>query len=111
MRAMLRMLRLYFIALLTVWIALAVAADIYSQRLPAYSHSIMTGILPAFWIEAIFFVGAGFEPVRIAFGRIHSRFAQSALLLVSAITPYLIATIVLRTFESHAFYIFLSYSA
>jgi CAAX protease family protein len=108
---MLRSLRLYFIALVIVWIALGVAADIYSQRLPAYSHSIMIGILPAFWIESIFFVGAGFESMRIAFGRIRSRFAQSALLLGSALVPYVIATMAVRTFESHAFYIFVGYSA
>src|SRR6185437_11194760 len=110
MRAMFRTLRPYFISLLCVWVTLCVAAFITAQKSP-YPHWIMTGVLPAFLVEAIFFVGAGFEQTRQVFARIKPPALQSLILLASAVIPNVIVTMTAGTFDSHAYAILLALCA
>jgi membrane protease YdiL (CAAX protease family) len=103
MRAMFRVLRPYLLALLMIWAGLGVAAVSFSHRYPAYSHWIMTGVLPAFLFEAVFFAAIGFEGARQLLIRIRPPAIQSLVLLASAILPFVIATSTAGTFDSHAF--------
>jgi membrane protease YdiL (CAAX protease family) len=98
---MFRTLRPYFISLLCVWVTLCVAAFVVAQKSP-YPHWIMTGVLPAFLVEAIFFLGAGFEQTRQWFAGVKPAAGQSAILLFSAVAPFLIVTTTAGTFDSHA---------
>ncbi|HJY06703.1 MAG TPA: type II CAAX endopeptidase family protein [Bryobacteraceae bacterium] len=107
---MFRTLRPYFISLFCVWVTLCVAAFVIAQKSP-YSHWIMTGVLPAFLVEAVFFVGAGFEQTRQAFARVKPPALQSAILLASAVIPNAIVTMTAGTFDSHGFLILLGLCA
>ena len=71
----------------------------------------MTGVLPAFLVEAVFFVGAGFEQTRQAFARVKPPALQSAILLASAVIPNVIVTMAAGTFDSHGFLILLGLCA
>lgn len=104
MRAMFRTTRPFFIALLCIWVALLAAAWIYAKQHP-HSHWIMTAALPAFLIEAFFYLAAGFEETRAWFSRISSRRAQAGLLWISALLPYLIFSFAAGTFQRNAFYL------
>jgi uncharacterized protein len=66
----------------------------------------MTGVLPAFLFEAVFFLAAGFEEARRFLSRL-SRPVLSLVMLVSAITPYLLVSLPAGTFESHSFFVLL----
>ena len=103
MRAMLRPLRPYFIALSIIWLALLAAANFYSLRSPEYSHWIMTGVLPAFLLESAVFLGVGFASIREFFSRISPVFLQSLILWISSLIPYLIVSLSAGSFESHSF--------
>jgi uncharacterized protein len=102
MRAVFRSLRPFFIALVIVWLALALAANIYAQKYTASSHWIMTGVLPAFLFESVFFLGAVFEETRRLFAAIGRPLSQSLIMLASALVPFLIVTITAGTYDSHA---------
>jgi membrane protease YdiL (CAAX protease family) len=102
MRAVFRSLRPYFITLAIVWLALVVAANIYAQKYPANSHWIMTGVLPAFLFEAIFFLGAVFEGTRQLFSSIERPLSRSLIMIATAIVPFLIVTLTAGTYDSHA---------
>jgi len=65
----------------------------------------MTGILPAFLFESIFFAGVGFEQTRELFASLPARWIQSLLLTISGIVPFIIVTATGGTFDSHAFVI------
>lgn len=65
----------------------------------------MTAALPALLIEAIFYVGAGFEQTRSWFGSIRSRVAQAAILWISALLPFLTFSLEAQTFSRNAFYL------
>ena len=71
----------------------------------------MTGVLPAFLVEAVFFVGAGFEQTRQAFARVKPPALQSVILLASAVIPNAIVTMTAGTFDSHGFLILLGLCA
>jgi membrane protease YdiL (CAAX protease family) len=71
----------------------------------------MTGVMPAFLVEAVFFVGAGFEQTRQAFARVKPPALQSAILLASAVIPNAIVTMTAGTFDSHGFLILLGLCA
>ena len=84
---------------------MGVAATAYSHD--SQPHWIMTGLLPAFMIEAMFFLSIGFEQTRALFARISPRRLQSLIMIVSGILPYVIATRSAGTFDQHAFLILL----
>ena len=62
----------------------------------------MTGVLPAFLFEAVFFLGAVFESTRQLFSSISRPISQSLLMVASAIVPFFIVTTTAGTYDSHA---------
>jgi membrane protease YdiL (CAAX protease family) len=101
---MFRALRPFFIALACSWIGLIAAALYYSREHP-HSHWIMTAALPAFFVEAIFYLGSGFDETRTLFARIRPPAAQAAILWISAVLPFLIFSLAAGTFERNTFYL------
>jgi CAAX protease family protein len=65
----------------------------------------MTAALPAFLIEAIFYLGAGIEASRAWFNTIRVPRLKALLLWVSALLPYCIFSIAAGTFNRNAFYV------
>jgi membrane protease YdiL (CAAX protease family) len=65
----------------------------------------MTAALPAFCLEAVFYLGAVFGGTRAAFARIRPEIAQSVLLWLSALAPYIIFSLGAGTFQIQAFYL------
>lgn len=63
----------------------------------------MNAALPAFLVEAIFYVASGFENARAWFNRINSHRAQAGILWLSALLPYLIFALSAGTFQRNAF--------
>lgn len=101
---MLRPLRPYFLALLCSWIAL-IAAALDLSKLHPQDHWILTAALPAFLLEAVFYLASMFEETRAWFGSIDSRRAQAALLWISAVFPYIVFSFAAATFQRNAFYL------
>ena len=110
MRAVFLRLRPFLIALVCSWVALFVAASVYSAQYPQ-SHWIMQAALPAFLVEAVFYLGAGFESTRDWFQQIGSRRLAAWLLLTSALLPYVIFSFRAGTFQKNAFYLLAGLSA
>jgi hypothetical protein len=108
---MFRTLRPYFVVLLFIWLGLGVAANIEAHKYPASSHWIMTGVLPAFLFESVFFVAAGFEQTRRLFAEIPGTWLQSLLLLASSIVPFLIVALTGRTLDSHSLVVLIGLNA
>lgn len=71
----------------------------------------MTAVLPAFMIEAMFFISIGFEETRMLFGRIAPQRLQCLMMIVSGVLPYVVATRPGGTFDQHAFLILLGLCA
>ncbi|MBV9443439.1 MAG: CPBP family intramembrane metalloprotease [Acidobacteriaceae bacterium] len=101
---MFRTLRPFFIALLSTWAALWVAAFLYERQHPL-SHWIMTAALPALLVEAFFYLAAGFEQTREYLRSISSRRTQAGILWITALIPYLVFSFTARTFDRDAFYL------
>jgi uncharacterized protein len=97
-------MRPFFIALVCSWIALFTSALFYSSQ-HLHSHWIMNAALPAFLVEAIFYLASGFPETRAWFGRIRSPRTQAAMLWLSAMIPYLIFSVAAGTFQRNAFYL------
>lgn len=102
--AMFRTLRPYFLALLCSWIALFAAAFYLLQRAPQ-AQWITTAALPAFLLEAVFYLASMFEETRAWFSRIDSRRAQASMLWLSAVVPYIVFSFSAGTFQRDAFYL------
>src|SRR5437879_1216792 len=98
MRAMLAAMRPFFIVLACAWAGRSVAAIFYSSRF-APSHWIMWAALPAFLLEAVFYLGSLFQETRIWLTRFRPVRVQAAVLWVSALLPYLVFSLSSRTFE------------
>jgi len=81
------------------------AAALYLSKEHPQSHWIMTAALPAFLLEAMFYLAAMFEETRAWFARIGSRRTQAALLWISALLPYLVLSLPTATFQRSAFYL------
>ncbi len=71
----------------------------------------MTAALPAFSIEAIFYLGSGFRETRDWLARIPSRGTQAGLMWVSALLPYFVYSFATGTFERRAFYLLAALTA
>lgn len=79
-------------------------ALVYSQQHP-YSQWVMTAALPAFLVEAFFYLASVFEETRARFNRIRLPRLKAALLWISALLPYSIFSLATGTFERNAFYL------
>ena len=82
-------MRQYLATLVVVWTGASIATYFYSQQqnIPA---SLAIAVLPAFLIEAAFYLAPGFAAVRKAFDALGSRSLRAALLVASAVLPYLV---------------------
>jgi len=65
----------------------------------------MTAALPAFLVEAFFYLASVFEETRARFKRIRLPRLKAALLWISALLPYSIFSLATGTFERNAFYL------
>ena len=63
----------------------------------------MSAALPAFLVEAVFYIASGFDEARAWLSRIHPWRTQAGLLWVSALLPYLLFSISAGTFQRNAF--------
>jgi len=99
---MLRPLRPFWVALVFIWLALAVASIIFAHRLEN-SYWITAALLPAFLVESFFYLAAGFESTRAVFARIGSPARQALLLLVSGLLPYFIVSTPTGLFRLNSF--------
>jgi membrane protease YdiL (CAAX protease family) len=63
----------------------------------------MTAALPAFLVEAVFYLAAGFEQTRTWFTRIKRHRTQAGILWISALLPYIIFSLSAGTFQLNAF--------
>ena len=80
-------------------------AALYLNKEHPQSHWIMTAALPAFLLEAVFYLAAMFEETRAMFARISSAKEQGALLWITAVAPYLVFSFAAGTFSRNAFYL------
>lgn len=63
----------------------------------------MRAALPAFLLEAVFYLGSVLEETRASVDTVRSRRLQALLLWSSALAPYLVFATVAGTWETHAF--------
>ncbi|MBV8810018.1 MAG: CPBP family intramembrane metalloprotease [Acidobacteriaceae bacterium] len=77
----------------------------------AHSHWVMTAALPAFLIEAFFYLGSVFKEPRDWIGRVGPPRLRAALLWVSAVIPYCVFALTADTFQRNAFYLLAALSA
>jgi len=82
-------MRQFLTTLVVVWTAASIATYLYTQQQNIPS-SIAAAVLPAFLVEAIFYLMPGFQDMRKFFDRLGSKPLRAALLTVSAVLPYLI---------------------
>ncbi|MBV9302855.1 MAG: CPBP family intramembrane metalloprotease [Acidobacteriaceae bacterium] len=83
------------------WTALFVVALIYSNEHP-HSHWIMRAALPAFLIEAVFYVASVFEETRASLRKINSRMIEATILWASALVPFFVFSFGTATFHLNA---------
>jgi membrane protease YdiL (CAAX protease family) len=97
-----RAMRQYLTTVLVVWTAACIAAYFYSkqQNIPA---SIAYAVVPAFLAELAFYLVPGFEGARKRFGQIGSKAMRSAMLMASALIPYLMVSSQTHTFSLRSF--------
>ncbi len=63
----------------------------------------MAAALPAFLVEAVFYLASGFEQTRAWFARVKSLRTQAGILWISALLPYIIFSLSAGTFQVTAF--------
>jgi membrane protease YdiL (CAAX protease family) len=107
---MLRTMRPFFIALVCTWITTIATAIFYYQH-TIHSQWVMTAALPAFLIEAIFYLGSVFTETREWLGRLRPARLQAAILWVSAVIPYCVFALLSGMFQRNAFYLLAALSA
>ncbi len=110
MRAVLRAFRPFWITCILVFIALSIAAVVYGQQHPT-DPWISTAVLPAFLLEALFYLTATFRSVREALVRTGSPRTEALALWGSAVLPYLVFSLATGTFRARAFYLLLGLTA
>ena len=91
-------MRQFLTALALAWIGAVIAAYFYSQQQNIPSP-LAISVLPAFLLEIALYLAPGFPDVRKRFDRIQSKVARAALLTLSAIAPYLLASVRLGFFR------------
>jgi membrane protease YdiL (CAAX protease family) len=95
-------MRQFLTTLVVVWTAASIATFVYSQQqnIPSW---IAIAALPAFLIEAVFYLMPGFEALRKAFDRLGGKPLRAALLAASAVIPYLVEAPRTGTFRLSSF--------
>jgi membrane protease YdiL (CAAX protease family) len=97
-------MRPFFIVLAAVWVALTIASLVLFRRNP-HSFWLMSAALPAFLLEAFFYLGSVFESARVWLLRAGPPRTRAALLWFSALLPYCVFSGLAGTFERNAFYV------
>ena len=95
-------MRQFLTTLSLVWIAACIAAYVYSQQ-QHISSTIALAVVPAFLAELAFYLVPGFASVRKSFDALGSKPLRAALLTASAVIPYLIESLLTRTFHLLSF--------
>ncbi len=95
-------MRQFLTTLVVVWTAASIATFFYSQQQNIPS-SLALAVLPAFLIEAVFYLMPGFEAVRKVFDRLGGKPFRAALLCVFALIPYLVEAPRTGTFRLASF--------
>src|SRR5580658_2865334 len=95
-------MRQFLTTLVVVWTAASIATFVYSQQqnIPSW---IAIAVLPAFLIEAGFYLMPGFDAVRKAFDRLGGKPLRAALLAATAVIPYLVEAPRTGTFRVSSF--------
>jgi membrane protease YdiL (CAAX protease family) len=95
-------MRQFLTTLVVVWTAASIATFFYSQQqnIPSW---LALAVLPAFLIEAVFYLMPGFEAVRKAFDRLGGKPFRAALLATFALIPYLVEAPRTGTFRLSSF--------
>lgn len=100
--AMSRQLRPFLITILIVWVGLGIAATMYApQHEP--STWIIAALLPAFLIEAVFYLFSCFPATRSWFAKVTGKWRQGSMLFLSALLPYLVFSIAAGVFDTRRF--------
>ncbi|MFL6447343.1 MAG: CPBP family intramembrane glutamic endopeptidase [Bryobacteraceae bacterium] len=102
MRAVFRPARHYIIVLACAVVALAIAAETNSLRLPQ-SGWILWSAFPAFALELAFFLAATLESTRARFACWGTPMVQAFALWISALAPYLLFSGITGTFHVRNF--------
>ncbi len=91
-------MRQFLTTLSLVWIAACIAAYVYSQQ-QHISSTVALAVVPAFLAELAFYLVPGFASVRKSFDALGSKPLRAALLTASGVIPYLIESLLTRTFH------------
>jgi membrane protease YdiL (CAAX protease family) len=91
----------YLVTLIGCWVALAVLA--YNLARQERAPWIVSAALPAFLIEAVFYLGALFAGFRAWFAQRFWSWTQGSLFWASALAPYLVFSLSAGTFHVRAF--------
>jgi membrane protease YdiL (CAAX protease family) len=91
-------MRQFLVTLLLIWAAASIAAFVYSQE-QHISRTILFALLPAFLLEIGFYLMPGFETARKLFDALGPKAFRAALLVASAIAPYLLESWRLASFR------------
>lgn len=105
-----RAMRQFLITLILVWTAASIGAFVYSQQ-QHIPHALVVALLPAILLEVGLYLMPGFEGVRRLFDGLAGKRTRAALLVVSAVTPYLIESTATTTFRPVAFVSLLAVTA
>jgi membrane protease YdiL (CAAX protease family) len=95
-------MRQFLTTLVVVWTVASIATFVYSQQQNIPS-AIAIAVLPAFLMEAIFYLMPGFAEVRKAFDRLGGKPLRAALLAASGVIPYLVEAPRTGTFRLSSF--------
>ena len=95
-------MRQFLTTLSALWIAACIAAFVYSHQ-QHISSRVALAVTPAFLLELAFYLAAGFPVVRKQFAALGSQTLAGALLAVSGLAPYLIASFGAGTFHTLMF--------
>lgn len=96
-------MRQFLTTLVVLWMAACIAAYFYSSQ-QHIAPAVALAVLPAFLLELAFYLASGFAAVRKAFDALGSRTQRAALLAVSAVTPYLMVSVLTGTFRVASFF-------
>jgi membrane protease YdiL (CAAX protease family) len=105
-----RAFRPFFTVLACTWVALLIAANVYSRQFPT-SPWIIGALLPALAFELFCYLAALFVETRTWLAAFRPARTQAAILWVSAPIPYLIFSLSAGTFHRNAFYLLVGLAA